>query len=216
MKKLISLVCCLLAAFTAIGTFSACKSKNDGKYVLTIGYESGGYGTAWIENAVTKFCEKEGIARNQVYIEAEKGYTSGVMDKLATGIRIRDVLIGCGNTTRSWAAFGYLEPVDDVLSMSLSTGKTLKESLLNQDLLTGITHKNSVYAIPSIGGGAYGIYYNKTMFDQKGWKVPATYNELLTLCGKIYREEVEGAADGEEIYPFVVSADIIDYWDFVG
>ncbi len=29
------------------------------------------------------------------------------------------------------------------------------------------------------------IYYNQKMFEDNGWTVPATYNELLDLCGKI-------------------------------
>lgn len=29
------------------------------------------------------------------------------------------------------------------------------------------------------------VYYNQKMFEDNGWTVPATYNELLDLCGKI-------------------------------
>lgn len=29
------------------------------------------------------------------------------------------------------------------------------------------------------------IYYNQKMFEDNGWTVPATYNEMLDLCGKI-------------------------------
>ena len=30
-----------------------------------------------------------------------------------------------------------------------------------------------------------GLVYNKTLFEENGWEVPTTYDELKELCGKI-------------------------------
>jgi raffinose/stachyose/melibiose transport system substrate-binding protein len=43
---------------------------------------------------------------------------------------------------------------------------------------------DKVYAVP--GPSWFGGYfYNKAMFAEHGWKIPATYDEFIELCGKI-------------------------------
>ena len=214
MKKIISLLCCLVMLFT-VGMVGACQPNSMDGYVLTIGYDAGGYGMDWLNNAVSKFCAQEGINTSQVYIEAQKGYTDTVNDKLSTNTQVRDVLVLTGGTTMYWAAMGYLEPLDDVLNKKLSTGKTINESLIDPTTKVGL-YNGKRYAFPSSAGGAWGIYYNKTMFEQHGWEVPETFEELKTLCAKIYRDCVSDVEnENDRIYPFVCSSDINNYWDFL-
>lgn len=215
MKKIISLLCCFVMLFT-VGVFGACQPNTMGGYALTIAYDAGGYGTDWIENAITKFCAAEGLDRSQVYLEAEKGYTDTINDKLSTNTQIRDLIIGTGGTVQFWGAMGYLEPIDDVLESNLSTGVKIKDALLNPKTIDAGLYDGHYYGFPASASGAWGIYYNASMFEEKGWTVPTTFAELKTLCAKIYRDCVSDVEnENDRIYPFVCSSDINNYWDFV-
>ena len=67
------------------------------------------------------------------------------------------------------------------------------------------------------------VYYNQKMFDDNGWKVPATYDELLTLCGDIQAAGITPMAmDGGDGWPMacyltdiLVKIAGIDYADIV-
>ncbi len=37
------------------------------------------------------------------------------------------------------------------------------------------------YAVPYAANAA-GILYNKAMFEEHGWKIPTTWDELMSLC----------------------------------
>lgn len=46
------------------------------------------------------------------------------------------------------------------------------------------------------------FYYNQKMFEDNGWTVPATYDELLTLCGTIKEAGITPVAmDGGDGWP---------------
>ena len=59
------------------------------------------------------------------------------------------------------------------------------------DLSTSVLHEVSIdggiYLLPT-GNSMYGIYYNKTLMDEKGWKVPDNFTELEALCKEIEKE----------------------------
>ena len=223
MKKMSKILGVVLSVAMVLPTFAAvgCGPAADPtakNYDLTIGYDAGGYGTQWLENVVTAFCEKEGIDRKRVLIEAEKGYTTTLSAKLEANTNIRDVCITEEATQRQWAAMGYLEPLDEVFSMTLSTGETVESVLA--DGYKDIGYLKNVYGehyyLFPFTQGAGGMYYNKTLFTQKGWSVPTTYDELIALCKKIYAEEVADQPDkNKQIYPMICSADISAYWDFL-
>ena len=67
------------------------------------------------------------------------------------------------------------------------------------------------------------VYYNQKMFDDNGWKVPATYDELLTLCGDIQAAGITPMAmDGGDGWPMacyltdiLVKVAGVDYADIV-
>lgn len=65
----------------------------------------------------------------------------------------------------------------------------------------------SALAQTTMGGHAYAVpididstvfWYNKALFAEKGWTVPATYDELLALCEKIKAEGVVPMALGNK------------------
>ncbi|MBD5517114.1 MAG: extracellular solute-binding protein [Lachnospiraceae bacterium] len=67
------------------------------------------------------------------------------------------------------------------------------------------------------------VYYNQKMFDDNGWKVPTTYNDLIALCGDIQAAGITPMAmDGGDGWPMacyltdiMVKVAGIDYADII-
>lgn len=52
------------------------------------------------------------------------------------------------------------------------------------------TVDGSLYGFSTWGVDYEGILYNKTLFDEKGWKVPTTWDDFLTLCDTIAKDGI--------------------------
>ncbi len=48
---------------------------------------------------------------------------------------------------------------------------------------------DGTYIIPYVANAA-GVLYNRDMFEEHGWQIPTTWDELLTLCGEIQAEGI--------------------------
>ena len=68
----------------------------------------------------------------------------------------------------------------------------VKESYIDILEALEITPKDGTYGVPYVANAA-GILYNRDMFEEHGWEIPESWDELMALC-----EEIE--ADG--ILPF--------------
>ena len=67
--------------------------------------------------------------------------------------------------------------------------------------LEGFKKDDKLYGLPR-NTDIQIMYYNQKMFDDNGWKVPATYDELLTLCGDIRAAGITPVAmDGGDGWP---------------
>lgn len=70
--------------------------------------------------------------------------------------------------------------------------------------LEGFKKDGKLYGLPRNTDIA-AFYYNQKMFDDNGWKVPATYDELLTLAGDINAAGIVPLAmDGGEGWPMAI------------
>ena len=70
--------------------------------------------------------------------------------------------------------------------------------------LEGFKKDGSLYGLPR-NTDVMGFYYNQKVFDDNGWKVPATYEELQTLCGEIKDKGlVPIAMDGGDGWPMAI------------
>ena len=52
-----------------------------------------------------------------------------------------------------------------------------------------ITPKDGVFGVPYVANAA-GILYNKDMFEEHGWEIPESWDELMDLCEEIKSEGV--------------------------
>ena len=62
--------------------------------------------------------------------------------------------------------------------------KDINQGYLDIEESLELVPTDGTYGVPYVANAA-GILYNKDMFDAHGWKIPETWNELLTLCDDI-------------------------------
>ena len=124
-----------------------------------------------------------------------------------------DVYISHGINWQQYAEAGYLVDMDDVYASEVSEGKTFEDLVIPEARslakLKTQQHGEHYWKV-SLTKGAGGFIYNVDMFEEHGWEVPNTYDELVKLCAEI-------SAAG--IAPFTWSGSGTNgrdyYWDYV-
>jgi ABC-type glycerol-3-phosphate transport system substrate-binding protein len=196
---------------------SACSTKND-ETVLNIVCLNQGYGDQWIKTIAQKFEEENPgytVNLDNVTPNAATLINSHIYSKKNTD----DLYISVSSSWKAYASAGKFASLDDLLTDTVD-GVTVKEKIVSEyqnsvyypDSDTGELH---TYRLPWTAGFG-GIYYNQKMFDDYGWNVPETYDELVTLCNTIVEANiaVEGASNDESIKPFVYTGENTDYFDY--
>ena len=61
---------------------------------------------------------------------------------------------------------------------------SIKDAYLDIDKELEFVPVEGVYAVPYVANAA-GILYNKDIFDENGWEIPTTWDELTALCEEI-------------------------------
>jgi raffinose/stachyose/melibiose transport system substrate-binding protein len=67
--------------------------------------------------------------------------------------------------------------------------QNIKQAYLDTDEALELVPTDGIYGVPYVANAA-GILYNKDMFEEHGWQIPKTWDELIALCEQIQ-------ADGE-------------------
>jgi len=69
-------------------------------------------------------------------------------------------------------------------------GKDIKyKDMFKPEVLSMCTIDGNIMVAPSDTGFA-GLFYNKTLFKEKGWEMPKTWDEFMALCEKIKAEGI--------------------------
>lgn len=68
--------------------------------------------------------------------------------------------------------------------------ENIKQAYLDIDEALEIVPTEGSYAVPYVANAA-GILYNKDVFEEHGWKIPNTWDELLALCDEMEQEGVQ-------------------------
>lgn len=66
----------------------------------------------------------------------------------------------------------------------------IKKAYLDIDETLKIVPTEGVYAVPYVANAA-GVLYNRDIFEEHGWQIPETWEELLQLCDQMEREGVQ-------------------------
>lgn len=86
--------------------------------------------------------------------------------------------------------YSYYVDADILADLSDYSGLAdVKQSYL--DILENleITPKDGTYGMPYVANAA-GILYNKDMFEEHGWQIPESWDELIDLCEEIQSEGI--------------------------
>ena len=211
-KSLILPLVALLAAGVATGCGGSGKDDNKLRIVVL----NAGYGDTWIKELEKKF--EDNNPDIDVDINALYEANNLIKSHLESRKNKDDIYISVGTDWKSYAAQGYFASLDDLLEETVD-GVTVKEKVADE-------YEGSLYFTKSDGSqhcyrlpwtsGIGGIYYNKYLFEQNGWSIPQTFEQLLDLCNTIIDAKIPVPGDDgtTAIKPFAYTGANTDYFDY--
>ena len=206
----------LLLAVSALGmggiTGCAKKQKND-EHVLNIICLNKGYGREWIDTLVAEW--EEANPGYKVNLTAESSADDLINKHLYSKDNIDDLYIGNSKAWKTYALKGKLLSLDDLLQEEVDGVKVVDK--INDEYDLSVGYAGHAYRLPWTSG-VPGIYYNAAMFEENGWTVPTTFEELKTLCATIKAANVGVGSGGKQtttVKPFVFTGENMDYFDYL-
>ncbi|XFA98604.1 ABC transporter substrate-binding protein [Candidatus Izemoplasma sp. B36] len=201
MKKILL----IFVMFISLMTFVGCGEKTTTieKDILRIGFVEAGYGRDWLVEWANDYqAENPNV---EIILEGNPNMTANVGPKIENSSDLADVYFLLETNWQKWATMGYLEPLDDLYASEVEDGVTLEDKLIDEVVDFGLINDH-YYSLPW-NDGVTGIVYNAGMFEDKGWEVPETFDELVALTEQI---KTEGAG----IKPFTWPGQYSAYWNF--
>ena len=206
-RRIVTVAMAGMMALAAVGTFAGCDSAQGN--VIKVAFAETGYGRTFLESWEAEYeALHPGV---DVQLEGESGMTAEVETRLLTDTDVPDVFMVLQMGWQKLAAQDLLEPLDEVYAASFDETMTI-ESALNPKLKNygKMTLRETHYYTIPWSDGATGIIYNYAMFEQYGWEVPTTVDELMGLCDQIKSDT------NDAVRPFAMlgaySNYIVDTW----
>lgn len=213
LKKLLPIV--LLSAGLSIGLASC--GDNDSNNALNIVCINASYGREWIDTLVENF--KANHPGVEVNLKAEYNAKEIIAKNIASSKNTDDLYISVDTTWKSYAAQGKFLDLTDLLKETVD-GVTVEDKIADEfkeSIKFNRKGEEKVYRLP-FTSGLGGIYYNKKMFNDNGWAIPKTFDELVTLCETIQKAKLPVAGDihgTTAVVPFTYGGtDGTDYFDY--
>lgn len=181
-KRLICVILSLSFAVMASGCRKqeSASSKPAGN-VLTIAYYQGKYGSEWIEAIVEAYkAQKPGVTVN---LKADPHLDQKAGDILESDDDTTDILFLPNTNWEYWAQKNYIADLSLLFETKVDNGIKFKDKI-QPEYLRHCAYKGKYYAVPWDDGVA-GFIYNKKMFEENGWEVPTTMQQLSELLPKI-------------------------------
>ena len=152
----------------------------------------------------------EGLAEQMVIDDYEKE-NPGVhiqveaLEEEAYKIKFRAyVMNGMPDIVSIWGQPGFLNEVLDAGILSPLNSADYEDYGFIDSSLDGFKKEGVLYGLPRSTDMAV-FYYNKKMFEENGWRVPDTYEDLLALAGTIRAAgKVPVVMDGGDGWPLAI------------
>ena len=196
-----------LTMFSAVSCNTKSGKTADGATIVKVAFAECGFGSQFLLDWEADFNAKHPDNKIRLELDGDANMTANILPRLQTGRNLPDLVMVLSTNWQPWAVQGYLEPIDDVYSYEVKEGVTVKDYVVDNLKTFGKVNDN-YWAVPW-SAGPCGIVYNEGMFNQFGWEIPKTVNELMTLCETIKNDS------GGEISPFAWSGSVSGYWDFL-
>jgi N-acetylglucosamine transport system substrate-binding protein len=200
------IICALTSCAMILAVGAGCHKKEvtvpkSTNQELTITYYDGIYGSDWIQ-AIAHAYE---LKNPSVKIKLEP---DSKLDQKASAIlenyqNVPDIMFLSNTNWEYWASKGYLSDLTGLFKTDVDNGKTLIQKI-QPDYLTHCKLNGKYWVVPW-DDGVPGFIYNKDMFNENNWQVPATMQDFYTLLPKI-------KAAG--IVPIAWSGDNISDWNY--
>lgn len=204
----------MAAALSLPAVLAGCSQADEGNYVgtLKIGYSRAGYGIEFAE-AWTEGYNAAHPDEQIKFIIDDTVDGAYIGSRLQTNTELCDIFMVMETGWHNWARAGYIEPLDDLMTMENEDGnvfgETLRDEYENYGLLDGVR-----YVLPQSGPTPPGFAYDETMFKEYGWEIPTTVDELKALVDEINALPVNNDADTDnDIAPFAWGGMVAGYWN---
>lgn len=193
MKKFLAL---FLTALMLAGIFTGCKKKEKDSGILRVAALSSGYEATksgmWKE-VCDAFTSQTGI---KVELTLEKNLEDVISASMQGGDFPDVVMLATGREaglTEQFIQDKNLTDLTDVLKMKVpGEEKTVKEKLAGgfvDSVATNPYGDGKTYLMPMFYSPC-GLFYNAGLFEQKGWEVPETWDEMWALGDKAKKEGI--------------------------
>ncbi|MCI6271918.1 MAG: carbohydrate ABC transporter substrate-binding protein [Erysipelotrichaceae bacterium] len=197
MKKLLSLLLASLIVASGCAkktetTTSTEESKET--QVLKVSGLNGGYGTAGWEAVAKAFEEETGI---KVELTLEKNIAETLRPIITSGKDVPDLIylaVGSGGKlTDTMIAEKQIQDITDVLSATIPGETTTVQDKLIPGFTSALSSSpyqdGKLYLAP-INYSPCGLFYNAGLFEEKGWEVPTTWDQMWELAEKAKAEGI--------------------------
>lgn len=167
--------------------FSACSgipaSADDQRTikVLTIWNETAQGGTQTLKYVSDQYCAEHPEVNVEIEVVAQTDLPSK-LSVLAASNELPDLFIEADTAqANTFITQGLVKSVDEFLTennMTDAISESVHDGLINLQGTTGI---EELYILPT-EQNIEGFWYNKKMFEENGWEVPATMDEFMAIC----------------------------------
>lgn len=215
MRKFSKKLSLVLIALVAIVGLTACGKKSepsvteDGASIVKVAFAECGYGREFLLKWEEAYNQAYPDARIKLDLDGDAQMTQNIINRIDTGKNLPDLVMVLSTNWQLWASKGKILEIDDVYEADAGLGDGTKmKDFIDPNISQFGLINGHYYAVPwSVG--TTGLVYNKGMFEEWGWKVPTTVDELISLCAKI-NSDTAGV-----IAPFAWSTSVAEYWSFV-
>lgn len=162
--------------------------------VLKLSGLDGGYGKEGWEAVAAEFEKETGI---KVELNLEKNIAETLRPVLTSGKNVPDLIflsVGSeGKLTDTMIAEKQVTDITDVLDMtvpgeSMTVGQKIVPGFT--DALTSSPYGDGKLYLAPINYSPCGLFYNAGLFEEKGWEVPKTWDEMWELGDKAKAEGI--------------------------
>jgi len=180
----------LLAAAVAVAMLSGCgkkESTENGKIEVEVAIFQGGYGLDFFEYAAREYEKMHPDVKIKIWGNPR------IWEQL------RPRFVAGDPPDLTWPGWGMDTWALVYEAKAMEMDKYLETKAYGQDkrwkdtFVTGALEKgryNGHYYTLPFTYNVFGWWYNVNMFEKHGWKPPATYEELISLCAKIKKTGV--------------------------
>ncbi|WP_173918894.1 ABC transporter substrate-binding protein [Halobacillus sp. Marseille-Q1614] len=158
---------------------------------LELQYFVGGYGDSWWKEVIADFQEE--YPDVSVVEHAGPNINDEMRSRWVSGDPPDVVYIdGAGSSETQMVEDGQLMNLTDWVEEIEVDGDPLMDSFLVEPA----TYDGDIYSLPLVFD-TWGTWYNKKMFEEKGYEVPTDFDSFMSTMGEIQ--------EGEDIAPFVTT-----------